>query len=119
VTAFGSPTPACKGAIRLTALGEPKAGNSSFAIACVGAPPGAVGVLGVAGAAIYLDLSQPVLVLGALASALGYGEVSLPLPVGSAGALVFAQMAWIDTGGCGGAFTVSTSDALPIAVAGA
>jgi hypothetical protein len=38
VTAFGAPTPACKGPIRLTALHVPTAGNGAFSIACTDAP---------------------------------------------------------------------------------
>jgi hypothetical protein len=129
VTAFGTPTPACRGPIRLTALGEPKAGNGSFSIACVGAPPGAIGVLGVAsaqmpsgipllGTTFYLDLAQLLLQKVAAANALGYDEIPLSLPASAAGLQVYAQAAWIDTGGCGGTLALSASDALAISIAG-
>lgn len=127
VTSYGTTTPACAGPIRLTALGEPKAGNPTFAIACVGAPPGAIGVLGIGaagldpglaivGIALHVDVAQPHLVLAAGADADGYEEVAAALPAGAVGITLYSQAIWVDTGGCTGAMTLSASDALRIEV---
>lgn len=127
VAGYGSPTPACLGPIRLTALGEPKAGNSVFAIACVGAPPGALGFLGVgvagldpalpiAGIGLHVDVTQPYLVLGASADPGGYDEVAAPLPSTAVGITFYCQTVWVSTGGCSGAQLLSASDALRIDV---
>jgi hypothetical protein len=129
VSAFGIPTNACTGAIRLTGLGESKAGNSAFSVACVGAPRGAVGALAVGsggsspgipllGVTVYVDLGQWYVLKPGIADALGYGEFALPLPAGAAGFKAFVQAGWIDTGGCTGSLALSASEALKINIAG-
>lgn len=126
VTSYGTSTPSCKGAIRLTALGEPKAGNASFAIACTGAPPSSPGaiVIGAAdalgapliGVTVYLDLLQPVVVLPITSNGLGYAETPLGLPAGSAGLVGAIQDVWLDSGSCGAPLTFSASDALLVTI---
>lgn len=127
VGGFGASTDACNGKIHLTALGEPKAGNGTFRIACAGAPPSAPGAVLISGASIpaglpilgvtlYVDLAGPVLMLPAVADALGYRETAAALPISAAGITLYAQAGWLDTGGCGGTLAFSASDALAIQV---
>jgi hypothetical protein len=127
VSAFGSPTSACLGATRLTALGEAKAGNGGFRIACVGAPANALGILAVGGGSFpagvpligviaYVDVFAGALLLPAAADATGFASVPTPLPPTAGGVTVYVQAGWVDTGGCGGTLAFSSSDALMIQV---
>jgi hypothetical protein len=127
VNSFGKSTASCNGPIRHHALSSPTAGTSSFAVACSGAPPGALGLfalssaaypagLPVAGVTVYLDLTQPPLLIGKLADTYGYAELPLAIPSGTTGQTVALQSFWLGTATCGGLGSIGASDALRITI---
>jgi hypothetical protein len=126
-TSLGVPGQGCNGAVRLIALASPKASGSTFAIACTGAPASSIGAcivgsgflpggIPLLGGLLQVDIGSPYLLAPALADSLGYAERSLPIPATAVGLTLYVQAGWLDTGGCGGTFTLSTSDVLRLDV---
>jgi hypothetical protein len=122
---FGSSTASCLGPIALIPNKMPVAGDASFGLVTSAAPPNAVGVLGIGaaslasgipllGVTLFLDLGQPLVLLGASADAHGWSEKLLPLPAASAGATVHCQIVWIDLGSCGSPGAFSATNGLSI-----
>jgi hypothetical protein len=72
--------------------------------------------MSLAGITIWLDLTQPWSWMPVSSSGLGHAEVPISIPPGTAGAQVFGQFAWANTGACGGAGTLSATHALSLTV---
>jgi len=127
VTRYGTSVPACLGQPTAYVLEAPRAGNQKFGLACTGAPPSSGGVLliGAGGLAQsipvlgielwvnVLSTFTPVLVL---ADAKGESSLAAPIPAGVSGARLYFQYLWINTATCGGAGTLSSSDALDVLI---
>ena len=126
VTRYGAPTPACLGPVAIGVSAVPAAGTG-LAVTCVGAPPGATGFLVISfapdfagtpllGAVVHVSLAAGPLFFPALGGSAGEASVPILLPAGSAGVAAYAQFAWFNTATCGGAGTVSSSNALEVVV---
>lgn len=130
VERYGGSSGACIGeVIPLGATRMPVAGDPEFSIYASGAPLGGLGFLLVGGTPDVVGLplfgidlhvslfQQPVLLLASpTPGAGGFAEQPMPLPAPSMGKTIYAQLLWIDAGGCGSAGTWSASNALEITV---
>ncbi len=123
---FGEPTNSCNGDIRAGVRRLPRAGESGFAVSCIGAPRGAPGVLvrsagaaavpvDLGGISVYIDLGA-VVISTVQADSLGWASAELPLTQVPVGAKAFFQFAWVDPGSCDQLGALSASDALAIEV---
>ncbi|MEZ5963158.1 MAG: C39 family peptidase [Planctomycetota bacterium] len=127
VVTIGASTPSCNGAIALHADRTPQRGTAAFALVGAAAPPSTAGVfllgapshtpLRALGIDFYLDFAQAFVQLPVASDGAGASRVPLPLPASLArGARVGVQCVWLNTAGCGGAGTLSASEALEIAI---
>jgi N-acetylneuraminic acid mutarotase len=123
VSRYGAATPSCAGAIQASVSGRPLAGDAGFRVVnSPHAPPNANGALLLGsvpdtrgqlllGATIHVNPLPPFFALPTTADAQGAGSFALPLPAGLQGTF-YVQFVWVNTAGCGGAGTLSASDAL-------
>jgi len=127
VRRYGRSTPACRGQQLIYALDEPKAGSTTFGLAGTNGPPSSVGILllgtkdypvglPVIGVTLWLDVLSPILPFAVAANANGEIKVPIPIPTGIGPAKIYGQILWVNTASCGGAGTLSASDALEIAI---
>jgi hypothetical protein len=124
---YGESTPACGAEIWIGVTEQPKAGSSSFALIASGAPPSAVGFLGLSagpsplplpllGVGVLLDLSTLAALLPVQSDAVGWAEFPLLLPAASQGKSACFQFLWLNTSACGGLGSFSSSSALELTV---
>jgi hypothetical protein len=124
---YGESTPACGAEIWIGVTEQPKAGSSSFALIASGAPPSAVGFLGLSagpsplplpllGVGVLLDLSTLAALLPVQSDAVGWAEFPLLLPAASLGKSACFQFLWLNTSACGGLGSFSSSSALELTV---
>jgi hypothetical protein len=109
VTAYGTSTPGCRGALVSGVTSIPAVGNATFAITCASAPPSGAGFLFLAGAGLsvpipilgaqlWLDPASAFFVaLNAQADAAGVSSFALPLPAdqGLVGVRLDTQFFWV------------------------
>jgi hypothetical protein len=124
---FGSSTPSCYGPLVIGPTEMPAAGSSTFSIYASGAPPGSLGFLGlapnpiasgfsIAGLTLWIEPGPGLVLLPAPAQSFPYAEVSVPIPPGTVGLRAHAQLAFLNTSTCGGAGTLSATNALELTV---
>ena len=123
VTRLGTPTPACLGPVFGLVRGQPRPGNSTFAVYCQAAPPGARGavILGapfasgspILNVAMFVDLQRPWLAFPVLADPSGAAILDLPLPwTRPPTGRVAVQFGWENTAACGNGSWLSAAAAL-------
>ena len=127
VKRYGASTPACKGPETIYVLEEPKAGEAKFGFAANNAPPSSAGVLligvkdlpaglPICGITLWVDVTKPFFAALVSSDTKGESSITLPMPTGIQGAKFFTQYVWVNTASCGGAGTLSATDALEITV---
>lgn len=127
VQKYGSSTSSCSGPISIGVTKMPVQGEAGFALTSSGSPPGAAGLLAICGGSVpagfpllglqaFLDPATPLFVFSAAADEVGWSERGVLLPSGSQGVTVYSQFVWLNTASCGGAGTLSASDALALTI---
>ncbi len=127
VSRFGAATVGCGPGMPISVSGLPLATNPSFAITCSGAPPGTSGALFIgaapdlagtltSGVQAHVLLTAPWFALPTNTDARGWSTVAIPIPSGLTGMTFAAQFGWDNTATCGGAGTLSASNALLVTV---
>ena len=121
VLTYGPSTPSCLGPIAIGVTSPP---GEPFAVDCIGAPPGASGllVLGlapdtegtpIAGLTLLVKVGLPYFLIPVTATAGGYAQVPLSVPSGKH---VCAQFVWLNPAGCGAGGLLAASNGLEVTV---
>jgi hypothetical protein len=124
---YGTSTPACHGPIAIGVTEMPAAGSTSFGIYASGAPPGAIGVLGLGVAALgagvpfgeallWVNPGLAPSLSTVLVPATPFVEKTIAIPAGTAGLRAFAQFMFVNPAGCGTPGALSASNALILTV---
>ncbi|MEE9126273.1 MAG: kelch repeat-containing protein, partial [Planctomycetota bacterium] len=128
VNPYGSGTASCKGNILMYVTHRPIPGETRFSVVSDNGPPSTFGFFAVGKAAdipgstalgfrTHLDLTKPILLLGANSNAAGRSTLNLPIPsTGVSGLSTFTQFVWANTQACGGQGTVSSSHGMAVKV---
>ena len=127
VTRYGTSTHSCRGAISTNVTDTPAVASSAFAITSHYAPPQSPGVLlvgagpdesgtSVVGITVHVNLARPLILIPVASGASGHAQIPISFPAATVGGRIFAQFVWVNTAACGGAGTLSASDALEITV---
>src|SRR6185436_8153091 len=106
VLTYGHSTPSCHGPIAIGVTAPP---GQPFAIDCIGAPPGAAGLLvlgtpthgggtSILGLTLLIDAGLPYVLVPVVATAGGYVQVPISA---SSGKHLCAQFVWLNPPGCG------------------
>ena len=109
------------------ALEEPVAGSTSFGLACTNVPPSTAGFLiigtrdfpaglPVLGCTLWIDLLAAHVLVAIASDASGATSLTVPIPHGSSGAVLYTQTLWLNTPACPGAGPVSATDALAVTI---
>ncbi len=125
VAKYGTSTPACAGPIAIGVTKMPRAGEPSFGLTSTNGPVSAPGILlvgvgqdaagtDVLGASVHLTPAAPFAAYVASSNTVGHATSTHAIPLGAAGAQVFAQFLWLDPSGCGP--LLSASNALAVTV---
>jgi hypothetical protein len=124
---YGTSTPACDGPIAIGVTQIPVAGATSFGLYASGAPPSAVGVLGLSpaafgspiplgGALVWVDPGVSPIVLPVVVPATPFVERGLSIPLGATGLQVFGQFVFLNPSNCGAVGGLSASNAIALTV---
>jgi hypothetical protein len=121
VLTYGYSTPSCHGPIAIGVTAPP---GQPFAIDCLGAPPGAAGllVLGlfphaegtpILNFTLLIDVGLPYFLVPVVATAGGYVQVPISAPSGQR---FCAQFVWLNPPGCGASGPLAASNGLDVTV---
>ena len=121
VLTYGHSTPSCHGPIAVGVTAPP---GQPFAVDCIGAPPGAAGMLVIGlspdtegtpilGMTLLIEVGLPYFLVPVVATAGGYVQVPISVPSGKR---FYAQFVWLNPSGCGAGGLVAASNGIDVTV---